>query len=100
MAKEGLGAVYISGMTAATSDCMDKFKTAEKMLEWWGYKVVNPDHVRDYMRKPWEEYLKDSLELLMQADAIYMIRGWRKSREAVLEHTIAKELNMEVIISL
>ena len=33
---------------------------------------------------------------LCKCDAIYMLEGWRHSKGARLEHTIARELGMEI----
>lgn len=94
--------VYISGAITGTLDYKERFKAAEKCLQWWGYKTINPAEENAKLPKSttWEGYMRASIRLLMKADAIYMIRGWQASKGARLERKIAKELGMEIITNL
>jgi hypothetical protein len=38
----------------------------------------------------------EDIRQLMTCDAIYMLKGWEKSKGASLEHHIAKELGLEI----
>lgn len=91
--------VYISGAITGTLDYMERFGAAEKTLKYWGYKPINPAKINSKLPADttWSGYMRSSIKLLMKADAIYMIRGWKKSKGAVLEHTIARALGMEVV---
>lgn len=104
--------IYISGkMTGepnyrnifsfAKSYCINKYNTTE---------IINPVDISDmitYKHAFSEEdsfkeenrkiYLKTDLQYLMNCDSIYMIYNWRKSRGAKLEHTVAKELGLNII---
>lgn len=55
------------------------------------YQPPNPDE-----EHPWEEYMRSSLKKLLLCDSIYMLSGWEDSRGAILEHHIAKQLNMTI----
>lgn len=94
--------VYISGAITGTKDYMERFGAAEKTLKYWGYKPINPAKTNSKLPEDttWAGYMRASIRLLMKADAIYMIRGWRKSKGAALEHLIAKALGMEIITDL
>ena len=91
--------IYISGKITGTDDYMERFDDAECKLKGQGWRVINP--ARKNARFPagtsWETYMRASIRLLSRADAIYLLRGWRQSRGAVLEHQIAVALGMTII---
>ena len=91
--------VYISGKITGTTDYMERFEAAEKKLVGKGYDAINPAK-RNAEFPPgtaWETYMRSCITMLMGADAIYMMRGWRRSAGAVLEHQIATSLGMVII---
>lgn len=94
--------VYISGAITGTTDYMERFKAAEKVLKWWGYKTINPAEINSKLPADttWSGYMRASIRLLLKADAIYMIRGWKSSKGAKLERIIAQALGMEIITNL
>ncbi len=91
--------VYISGKITGTTDYRERFALAEKALKADGYKVLNPVKFTAKLPEgsPWEEYMKLCVKQLMKADAIYMMKGWRKSKGATLERLIAGAVGIKII---
>lgn len=89
--------VYISGpMTGIKDFNRPAFFAKEMTLRGMGHVVLNPARVGSDTGK-WEDNMRSSLYLLLQAQAITFLDGWEQSRGARLEASIACELGMEVI---
>jgi len=86
--------VYISGpVTGIVNHNRPAFEKAQNTLIDLGFDVINPLLLTVFHpMKEWAEYMKEDIVLLMQADAIHMLDGWRDSKGAVLEYTIALAL--------
>lgn len=89
--------VYISGKITGTSDYIDRFEDIERQLYEEGHEVVNPARENAHLPKgtPWETYMAESLKMLCECDAIYLMDGWRESRGAVLEAMVAAYMGKE-----
>lgn len=79
--------IYLSGQITGTDDYMKRFATAEDRLTEQGYIVFNPAKVNAQMPKEttYEGYMEVSKAILMQCDAIYMLKGFELSNGATLE---------------
>ena len=99
--------IYISGPITGTDDYMERFQAADDRIRAKGYTAVNPAAelaCKDSNTTTWEEYMGEALKLLATADAIYMLKGWERSKGASIEHWVAiamgkkvyEELNNEV----
>lgn len=81
--------IYIAGPIAANKNYKENFENAHFKLMAKGYYVENPVREgenlerkieRFRMRKPtYEEYMENGLKQLKNCDAIYMLKGWKKS---------------------
>ena len=91
--------IYISGKITGTKDFRERFAAAESKLRLQGWHVINP--VKKCANfapgTSWETYMRACLRLLSRADAVYLLRGWRNSRGAVIEQRIAVDLGMTII---
>lgn len=85
--------VYISGPITDNPDFKKQFAEASAYVEKYGYEAVNPAN-NEIPDGNWQDYMKMDLHQLIDCNAIYMLKGWSKSKGAKLEHRIAKELNM------
>ena len=84
--------IYISGPITDNPNYYEDFERAEKTLTIWnsGYELgdgieiefINPARVSDSMPASFEynDYMDVDMLLLTKCDAIYMIRGYEKSR--------------------
>lgn len=90
-------AVYISGPITGDPDYKKHFAEAEKFLRMLGYKVKNPAK-GEKPGKAWEYYMVKDLKKLLTCRAIYLLRGWERSRGARLEQLIAQELGFKQLV--
>ena len=92
--------IYISGAISSRPihEAEAHFKAAQLRLLVIGYDCINPMEISPYSQeKTWEDYMRNDIKHLMDCQAIYMLRGWWKSRGARVEWWLAKKLGMEVI---
>ena len=90
--------VYISGMiTSLKEDEYRKaFKEAATYLKEQGHEPVDPSLLGKPEHHSWHYYMKKAIALLVECDGIYMLRGFYKSKGALLEKQIAEALDMPV----
>ncbi len=88
--------IYISGpMTGYDDFNYPAFFSAEERLVKRGYTVVNP--ARNQPCNTWHDYMRIDIKQMMDCDTLFMLKNWRTSKGACLEHYIAKELKFEII---
>ena len=76
---------------------MEKFqKASEYVLSVLGMDPVNPTLLPHNHGRTWRDYMNEDIEAMLPCDAIYMIEDWMLSEGAVVEHTLAKGIKMEV----
>lgn len=101
--------IYIAGPISGLDhrEASENFEQAEKALAALGFEPVNPmkangmdaDGGLDADGRPysWADYMKADIPLLLECEAVYLLRGWPHSRGASLEHEIASALGMAVV---
>jgi hypothetical protein len=105
--------IYISGAVRGLEyeDAIKNFARKQTELEAEGYSVINPlekliaynNRLRLAGGKPLNEYtdrtqiLKMDIQLLLNCDAIYMLRDWESSQGATMEHHIASTLGLKIM---
>lgn len=90
--------VYISGAISSDPDYLDKFRETELAFQYKGFKTCNP--ARETIKaegKTWEEYMREAVRLMMDCDCIVMLRDWKKSKGAKIEHSLAKKLGYTIL---
>lgn len=86
--------VYIAGpMTGLPEHNYPAFNAAEKALAREGFHVLNPAHNE---ANDWLGYMRRALAQIINADIVFFLRGWRKSKGASMEHRIAVELGLVI----
>lgn len=99
--------VFISGRISGMSDG-NHFAEAAKRLHAIGCRTVNPfglikiyggvdDSTESATAANHSFWMRKSLALMMDCDAIYFTEGWEKSKGAIIEHDLAERINMEII---
>ncbi len=87
--------VYIAGAISDNPYYKEQFAEAEKMLTEQGYEVYNPAKNQGYSYK---DYIDIGLYELSRCDAIYLLKGYEKSKGAMLEYLYAFTTDMTMII--
>jgi len=93
--------IYISGkITGLNVDYAKQlFKNAQERIEATGCEAVNPFDIIPYSPElVWEDYMIADIRELFKCDAIYMLENWQGSKGARIEHAIAKEMDLLIIV--
>lgn len=95
--------IYISGKIGDISDpadeqaAIEKFASAQNLLESLGLEVENPLNNGLPHNAPWIRHLGRDLEILDGCDGIFMLRDWKMSRGAGHEFDFANRENKIVM---
>lgn len=99
LVREGYKRIYISGQIAGfdRNERRKAFYEKEMYLRKSGYEVLNPFNNGVDEDSSRYDHMRADIKMLLRCDAIYMMKGWKDSRGAVTEHTVAVECGLEVI---
>ncbi len=90
--------IYISGKISGIElKAQELFVLAEYEILALGYIPLNPMNLIHNHNLSWEEYMKIDIRALMECDGIYMLKNWRESIGASVEHDLAEKLNYKII---
>lgn len=72
---------YISGKISGlpTDQVTAKFKQAEQQIRAFGHEPVNPTNNGLGSEASWNEHLVADVALLLECDAIYLLKDWGDS---------------------
>lgn len=111
--------IYIAGKVTGEplATVTAKFGAAQVALEKQGYNVINPlavtaaafeapsgsptggekgandDH---WLHMPWTIAMRLTLAAMMTADAVYMLKDWKYSKGATIEHDLALKIKLPI----
>ncbi len=87
--------IYNAGpITGYEETAKQRFEKAEKAILDLGFEVVNPMNLPHIHDKSWNSYMKECLFNLVECDGILMLRNYHKSKGALLEQRIARDLGL------
>lgn len=95
--------VYISGPISSDPDFDYRFDDISRKLAKRGYITVNPSKLNNmYLSNNdedlnWTFWMKKAIPLLCECEAIYMMKGWQKSKGCKTEYYLAKQLGLKFI---
>ena len=90
--------IYISGKISGIEEqAVAIFANAELMLSKMGYEVVNPMTLNHDHDKSWNSYMRVGVKELCDCYKIFMLNNWTDSKGAIIEHTIAMYLGIDVV---
>ena len=95
--------IYLSGAITGNESYMQDFQRAEdKVKEFVDAEIINPAKILKDMPESasYKDYMTLCIELIRQADEVYMIRGWEESKGAVFERHLAQILDKAVTYEL
>lgn len=90
---------YISGKITdlPTDQVTAKFEQAAQQIRAFGHEPVNPLENGLRMDAPWKDHLVADIVLLLECDAIYLLKDWGDSKGSRIEANIAQEYGLEII---
>lgn len=90
--------LYLAGpMTGRPQHNYPTFHAEAAALRELGYEVVNPaEHYTTPEGVRWEDAMRLALRALLDCDAIVLLPGWARSRGALLETDVARQLGMKL----
>ncbi|SFK99406.1 protein of unknown function [Porphyromonadaceae bacterium KH3CP3RA] len=91
--------VYISGPITGIvlPVAIARFNDAELRLQEMGFDVVNPMDNGVPITAEWSEHIREDIRLMLDCNAIYLLKGWENSKGAALEKHIAEKLGFTII---
>lgn len=87
--------IYIAGKIAGDPEYKKKFDYAAIQLSGEGEIVLNPAELPEGMNEA--DYMRICFSMMESADIIYMLRDWRDSKGATLEHSYAEYIGKSII---
>lgn len=97
--------IYISGKITGDPNYKEKFKKAVHFLienkdDFFPLEkesfIINPAELQLPENASWSDYMKIDIKTLLDCDAIYMLKDWKESEGAKLEHHIADKMNIKI----
>lgn len=89
--------VYVAGPMSGMPDLnYPAFNQAAQYLRELGYHVENPAENPVPACDSWAGYMRLAIAQLVTCDEIHMLRGWKNSKGARIEHDLAAELGLLV----
>lgn len=97
--------IYIAGpMTGLPDNNYPAFHEAARELQARGFEPLNPAvSGEEYLKEnphhilPYEWYMREGLKMLLQADGVALLPGWRHSNGARFEVKTAQICNIDVL---
>jgi hypothetical protein len=85
-------------MTGYPQNNYPRFFEVEKKLNELGFlNVLNPaKNPKGVESCSWEDFMRDALRLIIAADAVVFLNGWKASRGANIELIVAEALQLKV----
>lgn len=74
------------------------FNAEAARLRAAGWEVLNPAEINPDHTMAWADCMRRDLAALVTCDAIQMLPKWQMSRGACLEHHVAAELRLQVLL--
>lgn len=96
--------IYISGQITSTDPVIQKlnivrFFEVEKELKSRGLPIFNPART-EFENPDMTEYNQfmalDLIYIIEKKPSMYMLKGWKFSKGALLEHEVAVQLNLPI----
>lgn len=90
--------VYICG-DMTKPNYIEEFAIAEKSLWKRGFTPLNPAEIKFLLPNniPKRCIVEITFAMLKYSEAIYMLDGWKKSKDALLEHEYATNHKLQII---
>ena len=94
--------IYISGAITDNPNYKEDFARGEAKLreKYPDAQIVNPAKLSEvFPDGAWGEYMAICKTMLAMCDAIYLLKGWQKSKGAQWEYQYAQSMEMDIMVS-
>jgi len=93
--------VYISGpITGIVNYNREAFAEAVKAVEAKGYTAISPFDLSIVSKhKTWQDYMRDDIRAMMDADWVLLLPGYDKSNGALVEEAVAIGVGIPMVKS-
>ncbi len=90
---------YISGKITGlqANNVIEKFAKAEQQVKAFGHEPVSPLNNGLDMEDDWNKHITADIALLLECDAIYLLKDWQDSKGSRIEENVARECGLEII---
>lgn len=90
--------IYIAGpMRGIPEYNFPEFNRVAQKLREAGHIALNPaEKESEASAHTWEYWMREDIRMILDADALVVLEGWRTSRGATFEVYVARQLNMPV----
>ena len=89
--------IYIAGPMTGLPDCNRRaFHEAADWLAFLGHTPLNPAQIDLGEGASWQDYMRKTVKLVADADAVALLPGWDLSRGATIEAQLADGLQFDV----
>lgn len=92
--------IYLSGKVSdlPPEEVRAKFAQAADQIRALGHEPVSPlDSGIDYDDK-WEKHIAADIAMLLECDAIYLLKDWKDSKGARIEKAVASECKKDIYL--
>lgn len=84
--------LYKANFDLGVKDAREHFMPLAKKVT-----VINPLEITQIDVTDWALCMRQDIIVLMQCNAIFMLKGWQDSRGAIIERRIASDLGFNVV---
>lgn len=92
--------IYLAGPMSGIPDYnYPAFNAEAARLRALGHHVENPAENTAPPCNSWAGYMRIALRQMLTCDAVALLPGFAESRGATIEHDLAKQLGMRVLLS-
>lgn len=99
--------IYISGAITNSITCETDFANAQRCLRerfpdatiYNPMTIPSPKFDQDDWGtdSSWRYYMIESIKMLLSCDSIFMLKSWKWSRGAKIEHELAQHLGLKIV---
>jgi len=87
--------IYICGKVTGDPNYREKFLKEDDRLSSLGYEPVDPTACIS-SKESWSKAMKLAIRLMLLCDGVSLLPDWRKSKGAIIESSLARELGIAV----
>lgn len=91
--------IYVAGPITGVEGYRQNFEKACEYLVDEGYEVASPtwfDAQGEMLQWGWNEYMRATIQMMLNCDGVALLDGWEKSKGAQVEVDLANKIGIPV----